>query len=391
MCRFPLRCTRLGRWPCRDRSRLLWACCAQRVKYRPGCVAYLEHGMGPQRCGPQRQQRRQQRLARHTGTDQVHDDGEDPRAGQPLPHRLGEAEHLFGRQIRADRGPHDAVAAILYGKRRPAAPGRPAVIAEHASQKRQRSRLQSRDLHLRDTELLTNLQLGHVAKEAADEHPPFVVGQALKCVMQRHLVGDKLEISVQVAEVLLSLRCIRLGTEPLLQGGGRVPLAGDDSFTHLRAGHLQGVGQLPVRRMPAELLCQALGASICGDPEVTQAPGHVNVPALVTKVALQFTHHRRHEVAEERDTAVRAVCVDRLDQTDRRHLLKIGQGLAPVLVPAGQPSSDRQVQHHEPSPQAIAHRTARQRLQPDEQFLHLAGGLGRRPIVQTAAAPSTRF
>ena len=75
-------------------------------------------------------------------------------------------------------------------------------------------------------------------------------------------------------------------------------------------GEFGGVGRPP----------QSLGQFCCGAfdllPYITNAPRHVDFPAIIAEVTAQFAHDRRNSKGNESGPVIGIESVDRLDQAD---------------------------------------------------------------------------
>ncbi|WP_445009147.1 hypothetical protein [Pseudonocardia sulfidoxydans] len=101
---------------------------------------------------------------------------------------------------------------VLAGPRTPGcAPGSGLVVEHSCAQLLQGAAEQSRHVHLRDADLLTDLRLGAAVEEAQDEDAAFALGEAGEQRPQRRQVVDETEPGVELADALAGRDVVRPG------------------------------------------------------------------------------------------------------------------------------------------------------------------------------------
>jgi hypothetical protein len=209
-------------------------------------------------------------------------------------------------------------------------------------------------VHLRDTDLLSDLALGHVLDEAQMKDSAVALGDLVEHRRDRGAVLDRVEGRVLLTDPVTQRR--RLVS--VADGGGRieghrmVPLGGMHRFQHLLLGGLDPLGDIAHRRRVPELGRQLGGGSLDSEDPLLDVAGHVHRPAPVAEMALELAENGGDGEGREGGAALGVEAVYRLDQADARNLDQVVEWLRPSRVARREAPGER----HEPVHQLFPNR-----------------------------------
>src|SRR5256886_1222111 len=178
--------------------------------------------------------------------------------------------------------------------------------------------LQPGDVHLRDSEPLGDLRLGQFIDEAQVHYPPLtrrqVAHRLIEQVLELHLV----EVLVFPTETFGELETI------VVPGRGPGGLEGDGPLRGARLHRLQYIfwrqleffSDFVHRRLATEFRLQPLRGDIGTLHRFLEAARHLDRPALVPEVPLDFANDGRRGEGRKLQAPLRLEALDRGEQAD---------------------------------------------------------------------------
>src|SRR5262249_31118163 len=203
---------------------------------------------------------------------------------------------------------------------------------------------ETRDVHLRDADLLRDLRLRQPFEEAQVEDRPLAVVEHAKAGLEQRAVLRDLVLVLDLAERLERIELLAvLLAAALRQREGRVRAAGLERLEHFFLFDACGLRELGDRRRAAELNGQLLDQLREADVQLLEPARHAHSPAAVAEMALDLADDVRRRVRRELDAAREVEAVDRLDQPDRPDLHEVVQLLAAIGVAPRERADERHV------------------------------------------------
>lgn len=249
-------------------------------------------------------------------------------------------------------------------------------------------------MHLGDPDPPGDLRLRQVVEEPEQEDPPVPLGQAPRRLRQVRPLGHDLEPVIRRREAIGGRR-VPLGSESRSVDRDRVERTpGQERIADRRSVEIGLERELALGGCPPEPLGEGRLRPADLERRVLQPARHANRPAAVAEEALQLSLDGASCKRREPYVPIRIETGDRLDETDRRHLLQILPGDARMPEPAGEHRREPPI----PLEERVAgvdvarrHPTEQNRILDGEEPRRIASGEGATVVFHGGRAADRSF